>query len=133
MITEVELMRRGYGIYHLRRAKGLVQHHGLACVNMFGAGVTVVHLHPRGLIRDDFDTFAAGKLVFEVETEGFDLRAARNRLERLESGQWSFDLLTRNCEHLVNYVLYGKRRSDQVRVAALGLAIGGALVFGRRG
>ncbi len=133
MYTNNYLTGIGPGIYHITRPKGPVRHHGLLCVDILRAGPVVVDLHPRGLREISIDEFAAGQKVRLEKTRPTNLPAALSRLQQALTRGPHYNLLTRNCEHFVNYVLYGHPRSHQLEsVVVSGLLVAGLAIFARR-
>lgn len=119
---ESEIDHLGRGIHHISRQKGPVRHHGLLCIDTLQPGQVVVDLHPSGLRVTTLKEFADGKAVGVEWTRPVDQAAALGRLRQILDRGARYNLLGRNCEHFVEFVLYGVSRSRQVRSAVAGAA-----------
>lgn len=115
MNVESQIDRLGPGIYRISRPKGPVRHHGLLCMDVLLPGPVVVDLHPSGLRRTTIAEFAGGKRVRVERTRPFDAVAALRRLRQVLAQGARYNLIGRNCEHFVEFILYGVPRSRQVQ------------------
>ncbi len=104
------------GIYHVTRPKGPFRHHGLLCVDVLGPGEVVIDLPASGIRRSTLAEFGAGQAVHLERTRPADGAAALDRLRYMLGEGAVYSLLGFNCEHFVNYVLRGVKRSSQVDV-----------------
>lgn len=113
----------------IRVRVGSVYHYGICSDDMqviaFGLPPTVENFKNSGdvkVISTAMDVFSAGG---EVETAQLSFREKIRRrnpqktVERAKSciGEGGYDLIHNNCEHFVNYVVFGVRESSQEQEA----------------
>ena len=78
------------------------------------------------------ETYVADTVVKVVRKGNINGRRLKGRATQLLSNPKPYHFLLNNCEHLVSYLLYGERRSQQV-FAAVGGAVTGAMLCSDKG
>lgn len=103
----------------LYRSKSFVKHTG---VNI--GGNKVLHNSPRnGTEIVDFDKFSDGQAVSVVSTQVYNQDELAKRLHEVLNENSNYHLAFNNCEHIANYLVYGRKFSPQIQAT-----IGGAFV-----
>ncbi|MCW8934904.1 MAG: lecithin retinol acyltransferase family protein [Gammaproteobacteria bacterium] len=101
----------------LHRSKGIAQHAGVYMGNM-----QVLHNQPdRGTVITSFSEYAEGKEVKVVSTEATDMQQLAKRNEDIVSNKVQYQLFNNNCEHLANYLIFGRKMSPQIQATITGL------------
>lgn len=128
-----------YGIYRVRRRKlrGPGRHYGVLSVSVLTPGaVDIIDLNWKGQFRhwSSLEDWAQGE-AWEVvdQCPEHEIGAPVERMRAAIEENLGYDLLTNNCEHFASWVVVGKRRSGQVRLALGGVAVlAGAYLLARQ-
>lgn len=96
---------------HLVVERSCFSHHGI----YVGYGLVIENLLEEGIVAVPINTFADGAPI-KIRNHPFPKFTAREAVQRAYSriGEKSYDLLTNNCEHFVNWCIEGLYTSRQV-------------------
>lgn len=110
----------------LFRSKGIVVH-----VGIYLGFNRVMHSVPEtGIAIVGVKEFSAGKNVRVVKAEDVDELTLSARIKELVSGNTEYSLSDRNCQHIANYILTGRKKSPQLRWSVASASIAGLLALG---
>ncbi|WP_300526107.1 lecithin retinol acyltransferase family protein [Alcanivorax sp.] len=103
----------------LLRQKGPVLHLGVQLQN------GIAHIQPGSAIRiTSMEDFSKGQTYRIIRRENVDREGLMDRALELIERNNSYQLLTNNCEHIANYILYGSKTSHQLQACAIGVGAG---------
>ncbi len=109
----------------LYRRKGFVQHAGV----YLGAG-KVLHNSPgKNTEITDFNTYSNGKAVKVISIDHGNIQALKTRLHQILSADNLYRLTHRNCEHIANFLIYGRAFSPQIQASLSGALISGLATY----
>lgn len=105
----------GSKLYH---TKGAVRHVGVVLLYD-----RILHITPSlGVVLTDYHGFSQGHSVtHRIPEISVDYQAMEVRAQELLNNNPGYQWWAFNCEHLVSYVLTGKKVSTQLRAAGYGL------------
>lgn len=104
----------------LLRKKGFVEHTGI----YIGQG-KVVHTVPEtGVDIVSYEKFANNKDVKVIRVEHLDVETLSSRIKMIFSGDTTYSLISRNCQHIAHYLIHGKSNSSQLNWSAAGAGMG---------
>lgn len=115
-------------LYRLK-ASGFVAHNGLELELIDGAR-QVFHNSPlTGPTICSYDDFAEGQSVTRKSEVTAQLDEVAHRIFSLLEQKRSYKVTNFNCEHAVNWVLNGVKKSPQVKATAAGAAVGAGIAW----
>ncbi len=111
----------------LFRSKGVVEHVGV----YVGFG-RVIHTIPEtGVNVVSIDEFGDGKSIRVVDVDDIDSATLSSRINEVLSGDITYSLSKRNCQHVANYIISGNKKSPQLRWSITSAIIAGCYAIHR--
>ena len=104
----------------LLRKKGFVEHTAV----YIGQGKVIHTIPETGVDIVSYEEFANNKNVNVIHVENLDVETLSSRIEMIFSGDTSYSLISRNCQHIAHYLINGKSNSSQLNWSAAGAAMG---------
>ncbi|MGJ8691452.1 MAG: lecithin retinol acyltransferase family protein [Thalassotalea sp.] len=107
----------------LLRKKGIFEHTAI----YLGQG-KVVHTIPKtGVNIVNYEEFANEQHVNVINVEHLDVETLSSRMVEIFAGDTRYCLISKNCQHIAHYLIYGSSKSSQLNCTVAGTAVGAFL------
>lgn len=115
--------------------RGLYIHEGVFAGYRNGVPCVLTNTLERGESLYSLQDFSGGLQVQVQPSNHLNRYAIQERIQKVLLNPQPYNLLLRNCEHTVNWVLIGEAKSTQVRAwgAVAGIAVIAGAIFAGKG